>query len=550
MRRSSLGLVGFLASALTGCSDHPYDPNTSAIDPNAPRVHITSPARGTFAGDVNMVTVAGTATDDHAVTSVTVNDVPATLADDGTFTATVPVVPGTNLIHAVAMDAQGNAGKESRAVVAGPMSKIDMQVPDAIRVTLSAETFAAISKAAGTFLQSGNIPMHNPVIDVGGGPDCLYGQGSVTSLTIGGATVQLVPQAGGLHVDVELDQLNIGMHLQYAAACISGSRDITVAASQVAITGDISVGVKAGAFDIQFVNSNVQLTGFQAELGGIPGAIVDLLHLDTALGPVVGWAAGKMVASKVDKTFASLTGARTVSMLGKMVDVSLTPSNIDFSSAGGIVSIDASLRAHGDTMSPGFVYIANGAPAMDLSHGFQLAIADDAPNQLFGSLWAANGLDDRLDLKTGPYGDVGKLYDSVELSAAVPPFVDASSPDGLKLTIGDLMATFRNGDATVTEIAINAQIDVKVTTGSDGAARLDVGEPTVYVDILGEGVTGANQLSSSQFETIASFALSRIIAVGAGSLGAIPLPSVDGISLTNLEIAEQTGYVVVDGEVQ
>jgi hypothetical protein len=550
MRRSTLGLAGLLATALSGCSDHPYDPNPPALDPNAPRVHITSPARGTFAGDVKMMTVTGTATDDNAVTSVTVNDVPATLADDGTFTATVPLVPGTNLIHAVAMDAQGNAGKESRAVVAGPMGKIDMQVPNAIRVTLSAETFAAISKAAGNFLQAGPIPMHNPVIDVGGGPDCLYAQASVTSLTFGGANVQLVPQSGGLHVDAELDQMNIALHLQYAAACLSGSRDITVSASHVSITGDISVAVKANAFDIQFINSNVHLTGFNAELGGIPGAIVDLLHLDTALAPVVGWAAGKMVASKVDKTFARLTSARTVSMLGTMVDVNLTPSNIDFSSAGGVVSIDTSLRAHGDTMSPGFVYVPNGAPAMDLSHGFQLAIADDAPNQLFGSLWAAKGLDDQLDLKTGPYGDVGKLYDSVELSAAVPPFVDASSPDALKLTIGDLMATFRNGDATVTQIAINAEIDVKVTTGTDGAPRLDVGQPTVYVDILDEGVTGANQLSTSQFETIASFALSRIIAVGSGSLGAIPLPSVDGISLTNLGIAEQTGYVVVDGEVQ
>jgi hypothetical protein len=63
---------------------------------------------------------------------------------------------------------------------------------------------------------------------------------------------------------------------------------------------------------------------------------------------------------------------------------------------------------------------------MDLSHGFQLALSDDAANQLVGSLWAAKGLDKTIDLTTGPYGDVGKLYDSVALQTMVPPFVDAT----------------------------------------------------------------------------------------------------------------------------
>src|SRR5262249_5692895 len=51
--------LAILAVALgfVGCSDNPYNPNGPAIDPNAPRVHITSPKRGTIAGDVHTVTV-------------------------------------------------------------------------------------------------------------------------------------------------------------------------------------------------------------------------------------------------------------------------------------------------------------------------------------------------------------------------------------------------------------------------------------------------------------------------------------------------------------
>ena len=542
-----------LATALilvAGACDNAYDPDAPAIDPNAPKVHIVTPALGTIAGDVHTVTVSGTSTDDTAVTSVTVNDVPATLAADGSWTATVPVKAGTNLLHAIAKDAQGNAGKESRAVVAGPMADLAQQVPQAITATLSAQTFAAIGKGTAGFLTSGDLaPMLGtaPVLDLGGGPDCLYAQAWITSVTFGGADVTLAPQDGGLWLDVELDQANIGMHLEYAAACVNGSRDITVGASHISVSGNMTVGVAGNDFDIHLDNPNVNITGFNVELGGIPGAIVDMLSLDTAMGPILGWATEKFVVPMLNKSLAGLNNTKTMDVLGTMVDISIKPDDIQFSSAGAIVVLDTSLRAHGDSGT--FVFTDNTVPAMDLSHGFQMAVADDAANQLFTSLWSAKGLDKTLDLKNGSYGEVGKLYDSVEISAAVPPFVDASGK-GLVLTVGDLIATFKNGGQVVTKVAVNATVDLQVVNAQTGGIRFDVGTPTTYVDVLDEGVEGANQLSNSEFEAIASFALSRVIAVGSGSVGAIPLPSVGGVSVQNLTIGEQTGYLVVDGEVQ
>ena len=78
----------------------------------------------------------------------------------------------------------------------------------------------------------------------------------------------------------------------------------------------------------------------------------------------------------------------------------------------------------------------------------------------------------------------------------------------------------------------------------------DIGTPTTYVDIIDEAIEGSNQLSNAEFEAIASFALSRIVAVGSGSVGAIPLPAVGGVAVTTLEIEQQHGYLIVDGEVQ
>jgi hypothetical protein len=538
--------------ALIGCSDDPYDPSGPAVDPNAPRIHITTPARGTIIGDKQTVDVAGTASDDIGVTSVTVNGVTANLAADGSWTATVPVTAGTNLLHAIASDASGNLGKETRAVVAGPMATLAQDVPNAMTASLSAQTFDAIGRGTAGFLATSDlgalIAPHNPVYDAGGGPDCLYAMASITSVSLGGAQVTLLPQSGGLGIDVELDNVLIGMHLDYAAACLDGSRDVTAGASHIKIAGALQIGVVNHNFDVHFNNPNVTITNLDLELGGVPGAIVDLLSLDSAMSGIVGYAAEKFITPYIENTLSGLNNTKTVDVLGTPVDIQISPSDIAFDVSGAIVKLDTQLRAHGDSATPGFVFVANQVPAMDTSHGFELALADDAANQLVTSLWSAKGLDKTLDLTTGPYGDIGKLYDSVALQTMVPPYVDASNASALKLTIGDMMATFSLAGSPVTAVCINAEVDLKVTSDTAGL-RLDVGMPTTYVDILDENIEGANQLSNAQFEAITSFALGRIIAYGSGAVGAVPLPSVGGVQMSNVAIGEQTGYVVVSGEV-
>lgn len=549
---AALGGPGVVA--LTACADQPYDPGAPAIDPRAPRVHITSPARGAFAGDVAALTVTGTATDDVGVTRVQVDGVDAALARDGTWIATIPVSPGTRLVHAVARDAQGNVGKESRAVVVGPLRPIAAAVPRAITAAMSAQTFAAIGRGITGFLQTGDleavIAPHNPVIDVGGGPDCNYAQGAITRISVGSASrASLAPQAGGVALDLDLDQVSIGMHLSYALLCADGSRDITVAASHARITGVVGVGVASGAFDIALTDHDVQLTGVDVDLGGVPGDVVDWLDLDSALGSALTWAAERLVAPALDSALGSLGETRTVDVLGTPVDIAVAPSRIALDAGGARIELDSALRAHGDAGSPGYVLLATPEPAIAADRGFALAVAAAAANQLLASLWAAGGLDRGFDLATGSYGEIGKLYDRVELSAAVPPFVSAGG-GALRLTIGDLVATFKNGDAVATEIAISAEVDLALVSDASGKPRLDVGAPAAYVDVLDDRVTGANVLSSAQFEVIASFALGRAIAVGSGAIGAIPLPSFGGVAVRDLTMAAQSGYVIVSGEVQ
>jgi hypothetical protein len=551
--RNVIKLFAVIAAVSFGACDNPYDPSGPAVDPDAPRVHITTPAFGTIAGDVKTVTVTGTVTDDSGVDSVKVNDVTATVGSDGTFTADVPVHAGTNLLHAIALDKQGNAGKETRAVVAGPQATLNRQITNAITATLSAQTIDAVARGAANYIQNGDLtaavaPM-NPVVNAGApdGPDCLYGQARITSMDVGTADIVMAPQNGGIFMSAELRNLKVGMHLQWAVACADGSRDITISASKISVQGMLKVGVSGRDFDISLTNQNVDITGFDLDLGGIPGTIVDMLHLDTAMGPILGFATERFVVPMLNKTLAGLNEVKTVDLFGRQVDIDVKPQSVTFTREGGTVLLNTTMRAKQDTGT--FVYVSNTTPIMDMSHGFQLAVADDAANQLVTSLWSAKGLDATLDLKTGSYGTIGQLYDSVEISAKVPPFVDASG-EKLMMTVGDMVASFKLAGSVTTAVAINAEVALEIINDADGALRFDVGDPTVYVDVLDDGVEGSNILSNSEFEDIVSFALSRIVAVGSGTVGAVPLPSFGGVAVTSLSIDEQFGYLVVNGEVQ
>lgn len=550
----TLALVAF-SSSLIAC-DEAYDPDAPAIDPNAPRVKITSPARGTFAGDLEMMTVKGTAFDDQGVTSVTVNGVDAVLAADGTFTAQVPVEPGTFLLHAIGKDAQGNTGKETRAVVVGPMEPIAQAVPQSISAALTAQAFDAIGRGLTGFMTGPGLmqtvqPL-NPIFSTGAenGPDCLYAMGSITGISMAATSkVTLAPQRGGIYLDAILDRPAVNMALSYAAACLDGGRPITIGATKIRITGMLKLGVNGDKFEVHLDDQDVQITGFDVDLGGIPGEVVNILHLDTAIGPILAFVAERFAVPYVNTALNGLNETKTINVLGTMVDVKLKPARIESDIPGVIVELDTELRARGDESSPGFVCITNHVPTMDLTRAFELAVADDAANQLLGSFWAAKGMDVGLDLQNGSYGEVGRLYDRVEMSVKVPPFIDASGSE-LKLTVGDLIATFKNGPAIATQVAMNATMKVQVVPGANGALRLDVGSPEVFIDILDENVDGANQLSNAQFEAVSSFGLGRIVALGSGAVGAVPLPSFGGVSVSDVDVAPREGYVIVGGEIQ
>jgi hypothetical protein len=528
-----------------GCADHAYDPDAPAIDPHAPRVHIISPVRGTIAGDVATIAVTGTASDDSGVvTSVTVNGAHAVLAADGSWHAEVVVAPGTTLLHAIATDGQGNTGGETRAVVAGPMVSLDRYITNSIRATLSAQTLSALGRGTATFIEAGGLLTAaqgmNPVVDVGAGPDCLYAQASITSLTVGNADVLTGPTAGGVLMSAMLEDVRIGLRLQWAVSCFDGSRDVVVTAQRVSVQGLLAIGVVDRKLDVQFPDPQVQVTGFHVELPGVPDAIVQMLALDTTLGPAIGWATERLVVPMATATLSALDDTKTIDVAGMPVEVAVAPTQVSFTTQGGLVWLDTSMRARNDHGA--LVYVPNIVPPLEPSAGFQLAVADDAANQLLASLWSAQALDHTIDLRTGAFGHIGELYETVQLQAMVPPYVDANG-DEFALTIGDWIATFALGNYTIT-VAIHATSDLYVVEDA-GKLRIELATPTVYVDLVDDGAW----LTNEHHDAIKAFAVDRIRQVGSAALAAVPVPAIGDAMPTNLLTLPEHGYLVITGDV-
>lgn len=545
-----LAVLAVAALGLAAGCDAPLadDP---AIDPEAPVVRISSPARGAYLGDVASVVVTGAVLDESPIRSLTINGEPVTLTADGSFSATLPIAPtGTSLFTAEAIDVDGNVGRETRAFSSGPLLATGLRSRDAVTAAISDTAFLAIGNAAASLIANSDlgawIAPSNPVLRAGSpdGPDCLFGEVSIGKLDVASASIELLPTAGGLELVAELRGVTVPMHLRYAALCADGQSDVAMTATKVRIAGRFTVAIAEGRFDIRLVAPAATFEGFHLALPGLPDEVAELLDLDRALGPVLSWAVEQLAAPMLSDALAGAGGATQLPVLGKTLDLEVIPTELTFSPVDAQIRLDTRFHFPGDPAGR-FVAAPNTRPSMSTG-GLRVAVAHDAVNSLLAGFWSARGMDLSFDLTTGDYGGLGKLYDRVELQGLLPLSLQAEGGTS-QLVIPELVVSFERGDQRVTQIALNGSIDLAIEQGGDGALRLATGTPRIFVDILQEGVEGSNPLASSQLETLVAFALARLTGVATTVIGAVPLPSGPGAQLRNVRAQGKGGYLVIDG---
>ena len=542
--RNFLFSTGIVLVAAAGCTGGPGQ----AKEP--PVLHVTSPARALVQGQAGSLTVSGTALpgpDGDPIAKVLVNGVAATLHPDGSFSGAVDLLQGETLIETVATDEGGTTATDTRAVQAGQLLPVGSNIPRAVAAALSADAFAKLSAAAGPIIKGINIPALiaplQPMLSVG---DSSTGvQLFVDNVRFSNVKIGLTPVQGGLSFSAEIDQLDVPAHATFSVLGFGDSASLGVTADKIVIAGTLQVtpGGMSG-FRTKLLNPKVQLTNFVPHLGSIPDEIVKLLDLQSTIQTIIAKVAELLMGPLVNQALGALAGPQTLPVLGHQLTMQVAPSAVSFTPAGGLVEIDMKALLAGSESSPGFIFTANGSPAMDPTFGFQLGLADDLANELLAELTAIGALDLSVPQNVG-------VFDTVQIQMTLPPMIGADASDGqMRLMLGDMLATFLSRGAPVGKAAINARVDLKISpVAGGGSVALQLGTPDIHVDTLDDipnttGLTGRDLASATAVGLDAQIdAISKLLV-------AIPVPSIAGLSFRNLSLAGDDGYVMVSGQLQ
>src|SRR5437868_5846746 len=429
--------IGFILLAAAACESGPGE----AKQP--PALAITAPARSLIQGQAGKLTVTGTATPNahgDALASVMVNDVAATLSPDGSFSAVIDIPQGATLIQTVATDVNGLSTSDTRAIQAGKLHPVGTSIDRAVAAAISSDAFAKLSNAAGPIINGLDMPAMlgplQPMLSLGNSLANL--KLSVQNLKFTDIKISLVPVAGGLSFSAEIDGLDIPARIDFAGTLVpDGSTSVRVTADKITIAGTLNITPNGMAgFKTKLTNPDVHITNADLSASGLPGAILDLLDVNKVINTVAPVGAELAMGPLVNLALGALAGPKQLAVLGKKLDMQVSPSMVDFTADGGVVEMNMKAMLEGSEASPGFIFTDNAAPSMDRVVGLQIGLADDLANELLAELHALGALNLSMPQNAG-------VFDTAQIQLSLPPMISADGGDGeMRVVLGDMLATF------------------------------------------------------------------------------------------------------------
>lgn len=518
-----------------------------------PVLKVTSPKRSLVQTGAGQIMVTGTVAPNELgvpVQKVSVNNVQANLNADGTWQATIQVSEGASLIETVAQDDEGTKAYDTRAVHAGDVRTAGANIENAITASMSTQAFEKISAAAGPMIKGMDLgamlaPMQ-PMQHSGdaNGEDCLFERVFINDIKFSDVSISLIPVQGGISFRAQIDGLDVPGYARYAVACLSGQTNLRVTADQVVVSGTLLVTPNGmQGFTTDLVDQTVSLTNFQFNASGIPGTIIDMIGMDSAIQAIVAKGAELAMEPAMNSAMGGLAGPKQLDVLGRKINMAIAPRDISFDPAGALVTMDMSMLIGGAETAQ-FIYTENGMPAVDPGEGFQLGLADDLVNQMMSQAKA-------LGLMNLEMPALGGTFDSTAIEMTLPPMISADPADGsMKIILGDMTATYKSKGQPVAKAAINAKIDLKIEAAGNGyAVALKLGTPVIKFTVL-DDIENISRLTDADLAKASEVCLNAQIDHISSLLVNIPLPSLAGLQMRNLTVGSDNGYVMVKGTLE
>lgn len=521
----------------------------SLVDP--PSLTVTSPQRATVQEQAGLIRVTGQVapneTSRQRIVKVTVNDAQATVADDGSFSADVVLAPGATMLHTLVLDAAGGEATDTRTIHAGPTKSGADLIGNGVYVALSDDSLATLAGAATDLIKSTDIatvlaPL-NPVISSGaeGGEDCLWGKVYVNDVDFSDAKLTLAPTARGLSFSAEVANIDVPARARYQAACfISGTTDIRMRATKVAVSGILQVTPKAGGagFNVKVVSPNVTVTGFNLTASGLPGAVLEILDLDSTIANVVTIAVEHFMSPLMNQALGGLAGPKKIDLLGQSLEMQVSTNAVAFDAVSANVGLDTRLHLAGHNAR--FVSTPEEPIELASGEGFAIGLSDDAANQLLASVAASGVLSLTLPA-------TGGTFDSATLSVSMPPMVSTDPAAGkIHILAGDMTMTFRQGQTEVSHVAVNLATAISAEASGFGGIKLTVDRPQVFADML-DNTSG---YGDDDQENMIKLVVDHQVEIMSILFGNIPLPAIAGVQMKDLKVGAGEGFIKVSGKLK
>jgi Glucodextranase, domain B len=540
-----ISLVLGLSLLATACSSE----SGALLDP--PLLTVTSPQRATLREQAGLVQVTGqvapNATTRERIAKVTVNDVQATVASDGSFSADVVLAAGATMLHTVAVDVAGGEATDTRTIHAGPTKSGADLIGNGVYVALSDEALGVLAATATDLIKTTDFATFlaplNPVISAGAdnGEDCLWGKVSVNDVDLTDPKLTLTPTASGLTFSAEVKNLDVPARARYKAACvIEGTTDIRMRATKVAVSGTLQVTPKAGGagFNVKVVGPNVAVTGFDLTAGGLTGEVLEILDLDTTIANVVTVAVEHFMSPLMNQALGGLAGPKRLDLLGQSLELQVAANAVAFDVVSANVGLDTRMYLAGHDAR--FVSTAEEPIRLSAGAGFAIGLADDAANQLLASV-AASGL---LGLSLPA---VGGTFDSAAIAIEMPPMISTDPLTGkIHILAGDMTMTFKQGETEVGHVALNIATAISAEASGFGGVKLIVDRPEVYADVI-DNATG--YVDDDQEEMI-KLVVDHQVELFSLLFGNIPLPAIAGVQMKDMKLEAGEGFIKISGKLK
>lgn len=537
MRRLALLAPILFASA---CAD-------PAEDRTAPTLRVTSPERGTISA-----TSAVTVTGESDAVEVVVAGVPATIADDGTFSAQVVLPQGIEVIETIARDEAGNEARDVRAVLSGNLAATGDMVTDAVGAHLGPQALTIIGDVVGTTVEGMDLAAlagDGPIVSKGG--SCVGADVYLQDVQVGHVDVDLAPVTDALDTGVLVSNLDVTLRVLYRLACYDEEAIILVHADTVGLRGDLGMQVVSGKLVSSLDRSDITLTGFALTSDGLSGTILDLIEgpVEDALPGIVEGIVGDAVPPLMDDALADFAGSSwTVPVLGHDVAIHVRPRDVAMATSGVTLAIDAQVNVSGDDKGRYLSTPASATSALGgAGPGMGLAVADDTLNMMFAGMWAAGALEQTLPVERG--NSLGLLLGdetrNLHAKLALPPTVAMDASGDLRLTIGDALieGTDEAGDPTIS-LAISLSTTLGAEAFPDGHVRLRLGDAEVWAQVLDQHLDPA--IEGDRIEALIDGVYPMLASAANQALAELPIPALQGISMVNPTMAARGGFLVID----